>query len=103
MTVPRRPPRAARSSAVFAPEYAAMLRALRAARKAAGLTLADVAQALRRPVSFVSKCELGERRVDPVDLWHFAHLYGRDMRDFLPAEPPTFPLPVRRARGEPGR
>jgi transcriptional regulator with XRE-family HTH domain len=65
-----------------------MLRALRAARKDAGLTLADVAHALGRPASFVSKCELGERRVDPIDLWRFAFLYGRPVTDFLPADPP---------------
>jgi transcriptional regulator with XRE-family HTH domain len=80
---PRRSPRPARQSAVFAPEYQAMLRALRAARIDAGLTLKDVAVQLGRPISFVSKSELGERRLDPVDLWRFAHLYG--VGDRLPA------------------
>ena len=63
-----------------------MLAALRAARRAAGLTLKQVAEALGRPVSFVSKCETGERRIDPIDLWRFATLYARPIADFLPPQ-----------------
>lgn len=37
--------------------------ALAAARKAAGLTQVDVAQRLRKPQSFVSKYETGERKL----------------------------------------
>lgn len=72
-----------------------MLVTLRAARRDAGLTLKDVAEALGRPISFVSKCETGERRIDPIDLWHFAQLYEREVADFLPPSPP----PVRRDGG----
>lgn len=64
-----------------------MLVALRAARRNAGLTLKDVAETLGRPISFVSKCETGERRIDPIDLWRFAQLYGRPVTDFLPPSP----------------
>jgi transcriptional regulator with XRE-family HTH domain len=68
-----------------------MIRALRAARLEAGLTLQAVALQLGRPISFVSKAELGERRLDPVDLWRFAHVYGRSVLDFLPTTPPDPP------------
>jgi transcriptional regulator with XRE-family HTH domain len=61
-----------------------MLVALRAARETAGLRLEDVAAALGRPASFVSKCETGDRRIDPIDLWRFAGIYGRRIADFLP-------------------
>lgn len=61
-----------------------MLVALREARREVGLTLKDVAVELERPISFVSKCETGERRIDPIDLWRFAELYGRSVMDFLP-------------------
>jgi hypothetical protein len=40
------------------------------------LTQVDVARELRRPQSFVSKCEGGERRVDVVELNEFSRLYG---------------------------
>lgn len=45
------------------------------ARKQAGLTQADVAKALKRPQTFISKCECGERRVDYVELKEMAKLY----------------------------
>ena len=44
----------------------------------------EVAKALRRPQSFVSKCESGERRVDVVELEEFAKLYRRSLSFFLP-------------------
>jgi len=61
-----------------------MLRRLRQARQEAGLTQVEVAKALRQTQSFVSKCELGERRIDPLDLLDFAKLYGRPVEGFIP-------------------
>jgi len=51
---------------------------LRAARQLAGLSQAEAASRLRKPQSYVSKCESGERRVDFVELLVFARLYGID-------------------------
>jgi transcriptional regulator with XRE-family HTH domain len=48
---------------------------LKKARQEAGLTQTEVALALGRPQSFLSKCESGERRVDYVELLEFARLY----------------------------
>jgi hypothetical protein len=42
----------------------------------------DVARKLRRPHSFVSKCESGERRVDVIELTEFARLYGKPLSFF---------------------
>lgn len=61
-----------------------MLVRLREARLACGLTQAQVAKQLGRPVSFVSKSELGERRLDPIDLQHFARIYGVPITALLP-------------------
>ena len=73
-----------RKSAVHEPEYQYIIRRMREAREEAGLTQLEVAAALNRPSSFVSKCELGERRIDPVDLWRFADLYDKPLDYFYP-------------------
>ena len=73
-----------RRSAVHTGEYKYLLKRLREARREAGLTQVQVAKALRRPQSFVTKCELGERRIDPVDLQRFAKLYRKPLSFFLP-------------------
>jgi hypothetical protein len=36
-----------------------------------------------KPHSFVSKCELGERRVDFVELQQLAKIYGKDIFFFM--------------------
>jgi transcriptional regulator with XRE-family HTH domain len=59
------------------------LRRLRQARQEVGLTQVEVARSLRKPQSFVSKCESGERRVDVVELEDFAKLYRRPITFFL--------------------
>lgn len=48
--------------------YKAFLRALIEARAAAGLSQAALADRLGKPASFVGKYELGERRLDIVEL-----------------------------------
>jgi len=73
-----------RRSAVHTPEYRYLLGRLREARVSAGLTQVQVARALGRHQSYVTKCELGERRIDPIDLQQFAQLYQRPLSYFLP-------------------
>jgi transcriptional regulator with XRE-family HTH domain len=68
---------------IYRPEYRVMLARLRQARKGAGLGQKAVAVRFRRPQSFVSKCESGERRIDPIELLDFARLYGRPVGFFL--------------------
>lgn len=67
---PRRPVRALHS-----PRYRAFVKWLILARERAGMTQAQVARAMNRPQSFVSKCEAGQRRVDVVELQEFARVY----------------------------
>lgn len=51
----------------FAAEYEALRDMLIEARRKSGLTQAELAEAVGRPQSFVSKYEAGERRVDVVE------------------------------------
>jgi DNA-binding XRE family transcriptional regulator len=69
--------------AVSSSEYQSLLARLRQARLDAGLTQVEVAQRLGVRQTFVSKVELGERRLDPVELAQFAALYRRPLDWFL--------------------
>lgn len=64
-------------------EYQIMLERLRQAREKSGLTQDEVAEELRKPQSFVSKVENGDRRIDPVELCYFAALYGKPIAWFV--------------------
>jgi transcriptional regulator with XRE-family HTH domain len=62
--------------------YKNFLTRLIEARKQAGLTQVEVAKRLGRAHSFISKCELGERRVDFVELQQLASIYKKDLSFF---------------------
>ena len=55
---------------------------LRSARVEAGLTQSEVARLLNKPQTYISKCELGERRVDIVELQEFARIYHKPLSYF---------------------
>ena len=62
--------------------YARFRARLVQAREEAGLTQVEVAKRLRKARSFISKCELGERRVDFIELQQLAKIYGKDFSFF---------------------
>jgi transcriptional regulator with XRE-family HTH domain len=62
-----------------------MCRRLQQARIRSGLTQAEAARALGKPQNFVSKCETGERRIDPIELTDFMALYGAPFDSLVPA------------------
>jgi len=53
------------------------------ARRAADLTQAELSSRLKRPQSFVSKYERGERRLDVVEFGEIARAMGIDPVRFL--------------------
>lgn len=71
-------------SSIHSTEYDFLLSRLREARLSAGLTQSGAAAALQRAQSYVSKCESGERRVDAIELYHFAQLYDKPIEFFFP-------------------
>lgn len=62
--------------------YAAFLAKLKQARLDAGLTQQDVTDKLGKARTFMSKVELGERRIDVVELKTLAKLYGKALSHF---------------------
>jgi transcriptional regulator with XRE-family HTH domain len=70
------------SKALHTKRYRAFLERLRDARLQAGLTQVDLAAKLHRPQTWVSKCELGERRVDFVELEDVAAACGKPLTFF---------------------
>lgn len=68
---------------IYSKQYQRFLNRLRKARKDANLTQTEVAAALGKPQSFVSKCESGERRVDIIELTDFAKIYEKPLDFFL--------------------
>lgn len=64
-------------------EYAVLLRLLKQAREAAGLTQVQVARRLKQSQSFVTKMERGDRRIDVVQLRTICRLYGSTLTEFV--------------------
>ena len=63
-------------------EYIIFLKHLNQARADSGLTQAEVAAKLNKPQSFISKCELGERIVNVIDLYHLSKIYNKELDYF---------------------
>lgn len=55
------------AKSLHTPEHELLCRRLTEAREHAGLTQAEVARRMSKPQSFVSKYEIGERRIDVVE------------------------------------
>ncbi len=66
--------------------YGHMLELLKTARLEAELRQSDVASKIGVNQTWVSKVELGERRLDPVELVKLAQIYGKPVSEFLPEE-----------------
>ena len=69
--------------ALHTQRYKRFLGRLKKARLSAGLTQVEAATKLKKPQSFVSKSEAGERRVDAIELEDFAKVYGRPISFFF--------------------
>jgi transcriptional regulator with XRE-family HTH domain len=72
-----------KGDAAYQRAYQAFLKRLIKARHDAGLLQEEVAKRLGKPHSFVSKCELGERRLDVIEVQQIAKIYGKTINYFL--------------------
>lgn len=82
---------------LYSAHYKFFLARLREARQEASLTQVQAAKALRQTQNWISKSERGDRRVDVVELWTFAQLYGKSLEFFLDMEA-VEPAPAARPR-----
>jgi transcriptional regulator with XRE-family HTH domain len=69
--------------AIYERSYAAFTDLLKEERKKAGLTQAKLAKKLRRPQSYVSKYERGDRRLDVIEFLEIARAGGFDPGEIL--------------------
>lgn len=69
--------------ALYERSYAAFTDLLREERRKAGLTQAMLAKKLRRPQSYVSKYERGDRRLDVIEFLEIARAIKFDPNEFL--------------------
>ncbi len=70
------------SRSLYSNKYKKVVEQLKAARLEAGLTQVGVSEKLKRPQSYISKIERGERRVDVVELEEIAKIYNKELSFF---------------------
>ena len=68
---------------IYSSEQAKLQQLLRQIRRDAGLTQEDLAAKLKRPQSFVSKYESGERRLDVLELREICCTMNFTLMDFV--------------------
>jgi len=64
-------------------QYREIIQKLKDARLASGLTQTEVALKLKKPQSYVSKIERGERRIDVVELSQLLKIYKKTLPDLF--------------------
>lgn len=69
--------------ALHTKRYGRFLERLKRARLEAGLTQEEAAAKLKKPQSFISKSEAGERRVDVIEIEDFAKAYNQPILFFF--------------------
>ena len=70
-------------NSIYSKDYKRVVSRLKTARLKAGFTQKQVADKLKKPQSFVSKSESGERRLDVAELKNFADIYKKDINYFI--------------------
>jgi len=71
------------AKSIYTNEYKNVVKKLRKARNDAGLMQVDIAKKLKKPQSYISKIERGERRVDIAELSILAKIYKKSLDYFI--------------------
>lgn len=70
-------------SSIFTQRHQEFIAFIASVRKAANITQVELAERLRKPQSFVSKVERGERRLDVIEFCQVAEALGQDPATLL--------------------
>ncbi len=70
------------TKSIHSNEYKNVIKKLQEARKEAGFMQSEVAEKLKKPQSYISKIERGERRVDVAELSILAKIYKKSLEYF---------------------
>ena len=68
---------------IYSKDYRNVIERLKKARFEANLYQEDVASKLKKPQSYISKIERGERRIDVAELKELSKIYKKDIGYFL--------------------
>jgi len=68
---------------IFSGEQEKLRELLREVRRSAGLNQVELAKKLKRPQSYVSKYEIGERRLDLIELREICLILGISLSVFI--------------------
>lgn len=68
---------------IYSKEYKNVIEKLKKARFEVGLKQEEVAEKLKKPQSYISKIERGERRIDVTELKELAKIYKKDIKFFI--------------------
>jgi transcriptional regulator with XRE-family HTH domain len=70
-------------SRIYSQKNKNLLEKLRSARLKAGLTQIQASKKLKKPQSYLSKIERGERKIEAIELGDFAKIYNKDINYFI--------------------
>jgi len=71
------------AKSIYTAEYQKVLKKLKEARNESGFTQVEISQKLKKPQSYISKIERGERRLDVAELSILAKIYKKSLEYFI--------------------
>ncbi len=72
-----------RVSKTYSQKNNELLKKLRSARLEASLTQIEASKKLKKPQSYLSKIERGERKIEAIELGDFAKIYKKSLDYFI--------------------
>lgn len=71
------------AKSIYTAEYQKVLKKLKEARNKSSFTQVEISQKLKKPQSYISKIERGERRIDIAELSILAKIYKKSLDYFV--------------------